>query len=138
MRPVALSIKSPVECNETWTTLVPASNEVNTNPSDSAARRNGAKMKGLRPEEFVHPTIGAVGRDQFERNQQQQRQKQPADQTECGEPFDDGKMVRRRGFQRRVIIRVDSDQQQAQQPIGAIDDPQVDGLDAAPGERNAK
>ena len=79
-----------------------------------AAGRNRAQMKGLRPEKLVHPAIGAVGRDQLERHQQQQRQKnhqqrqkQPADQAERREPLDDREMVRAGGFQRRVVIRVD-------------------------------
>ena len=47
-------------------------------------------------------------------------------------------MIRGRGFERRVIIRIDSHQLQSEQFIGPIDDLQVDGLDAAPGEMNAE
>ena len=47
-------------------------------------------------------------------------------------------MVRRCSFQGGVIIRVDANELQADQLIGPIDDPQVDGLNAAPGERDAE
>ena len=86
MRPVALSIRSPVEWSETWTTLVPASNVVNTNPSDDAARLDRAQMKGLRSEEIVHPPIRAVGRDQLERNHEEQRQDKRAAAESASRP----------------------------------------------------
>ena len=64
--------------------------------------------------------------------------KQPADQPERGEPLEDRKMVSARRLERRVVVRIDLHEQQPQQPVRAILDPQMHRLNSPPRERHAK
>jgi hypothetical protein len=86
----------------------------------------------------VHPAVGPLGGDQLQWQEDQQRQEEPADEPECGQPFGDRKVILPGGFQRREVVGTDAQQMQPQRPGAAILDPQIDGLNAPPGQRYAE
>lgn len=84
-------------------------------------------------------TVRPIGRDHFERNQEDQRQENnQADQTESRQPLGDRKVIGSRGLRGRVVIRVDLHPLQTNRLLGAIDDSQMHRLDAAPGKVHAE
>ena len=85
---------------------------------------------------IIHPAVGPPRGDQLQGQEHQQRQEEPTDEPERGQSLGDRKVILPGGFQRREVVGTDAQQMQTQRRGTAILDPQIDGLNAPPGQRH--
>ena len=118
--------------------LVPFRQVGEDEPSLFPAGWNRTHAEGVLQEERIHLPVGATNGQQLDRQQDQQRQKQPRQEAEPKQPLPARVVVDGRGFQRRKIVRVEGHELEPVRPAGTVDDVNPNRLDASSGHRDAK
>ena len=118
--------------------LVPFRQVGEHEPSLFPTGRNRTHAEGVLQEERIHLPVRATNGEQLDRQQDQQRQKQPRQEAEPKQPLPARVVVEGRGFQRREMVRVERHELEPVRLVGTVDDVNPNRLDAPPSHGDAK